>query len=129
MGRPLKLSDPNEVQQSIESYLESTDEPILTGLCKHLGVAYDTFQDALQRKDDVSLILKKGLTSIASKIEHRAVWKNAPGAMYWLKAVLGWVETRVVEQHQYNYDQDSGELAYSRRTARAKTEENQALIN
>jgi len=96
MGRPMKYSDPDKLQEAIDLYFESlvvdmpdgttmSKPPLLSGLAYALDIDTETLRN-YGKKDDFFGIVKRARQKVEMAFEERLL-SNAPtGAIFNLKA-------------------------------------------
>ena len=97
MGRPLKFSSVEELQNKIDDFFNTTpqDEQTITGLAIHL----DTTRDLLCDYEDLeqfSDAIKRAKQRIRNEYEKRAIKRGNAGDIFALKN-FGWTDKQVID--------------------------------
>lgn len=101
VGRPLKYSSPEEMQEAIDAYFDECKEnenpPTITGLALSLG--FCTRQSLLDyaEKDEFLATVKSAKLRVEESLE-RGILKgyNAAGGIFNLKNNFGWVDKKEI---------------------------------
>lgn len=91
-GRPLKYSNPEQMQADIDAYFASCDEnnpPLISGLAYHLDMSTEALRK-YQSRDEFVATIKKAKQRVEMALEKRLNQAAPVGAIFSLKNNFGW---------------------------------------
>ena len=94
VGRPLKFTSPEELQERIDDYFENIpddEKPIISGLAYHLDVCTDTLRN-YESKDGFFATIKKAKQRVEMSLEQSLNGNSVTGSIFSLKNNFGWVD-------------------------------------
>jgi|GEM_PF-5683866 len=94
MGRPLKYTTPQKLQQAVDKFFETERYPTVSGLQNHLEMSRSSMFD-YRNRDDFSNIILKGIGKVSEIYEKKLVYGNGgntAGIIFALKVGMGWKE-------------------------------------
>ena len=84
-GRPVKYSDPEELEELIESYFNGNTTPTMAGLALYLGLSRQGLNE-YTAKDQFSYIIKRARLKIEALYEEKLIYSTQPtGVIFALK--------------------------------------------
>lgn len=109
VGRPLKIETPEQMENILNEYFETTEENkiTITGLCLALGVDKSTFYD-YEKREEYKDIVKQARMIVENSYEISLRENGRTGDIFALKN-FGWrdkIEQEVVATNRYNIIND-----------------------
>lgn len=92
IGRPRLYDNPEDLERAINEYLETTEEPTMSGLQVHVGMSKQSWSDYGAR-DGFSDLIQAARLAIESVVEHRVLYaSNTSGPIFWMRVHGGYVD-------------------------------------
>jgi hypothetical protein len=96
-GRPLIWKTPEELQEKVDQYFDSTNRWTLAGLAVFLGIDRQTLYN-YSKRDQYFDIIKSARDKVESIYEERAIYENNPTGVIFALKNMGWTD-RMAQDH------------------------------
>jgi hypothetical protein len=96
-GRPPKFTDPEQLQNLVDEYFDTTDRPTLAGLAVHLGMSRSSLYNYAEKNGFLDII-KSAQARVEALYEERAVYDGQPTGVIFALKNMGWTD-RLATDH------------------------------